>query len=100
MATGQKLLSIFPNKPKSSLGHQIDNKYIFNELDGINQIRNRIAHHEPICFAAQLPKKSVVYVQQEDQRILKLFTWMGIDGKSLLYGIDHIDKECKKILRL
>lgn len=100
MATGQKLLSVFPDKPKSSLGHQIDNKFIFNELDRINQIRNRIAHHEPICFAAHLPKKSVVYVQQEYQRILKLFTWMDIDGKRLLYGIDHIEKECNKILRL
>ena len=54
-ATGQKLLSIFPAKPKSTPHFQIDNKYIFNELDRINHIRNRIAHHEPICFETGLP---------------------------------------------
>ena len=53
-----KLLSVFPSKPKSTPVLRIDNKYIFNELDHINQLRNRIAHHEPICFASGLPVKS------------------------------------------
>ena len=98
--TGQRLLSVFPSKPKSTPTRQLDNKYIFNELDRINQIRNRIAHHEPICFEAGLPLKSVTYVQNEYKRILLLFTWMGIDGHSLLYGIEHINNVCKKILSL
>ena len=96
-ATGQKLLSVFPAKPKSTYALQIDNKYIFNELDHINQIRNRIAHHEPVCFAARLPHKTVAYVQTEYQRILTLFSWMGINGPELLYGIDHVDSVCNKI---
>lgn len=45
----------FPSEPKSTLVLQIENKYIFNELDHINQLRNRIAHHEPVCSAAGLP---------------------------------------------
>lgn len=99
-ATGQKLLSVFPAKPKSTPALQIDNKFIFNELDRINQIRNRIAHHEPICFAAGLPHKSISYVQTEYQRIVTLFSWMGIDGPGLLYGIDHVGKVCQMIVSL
>lgn len=99
-ATGQKLLSIFPTKPKSTSYLRIDNKYIFNELDRINQIRNRIAHHEPICFGAGLPTKSTNYVQTEYQRIMKLFSWMGIDSSALLYGIDHVRQICNKIIML
>ncbi|MBO4341428.1 MAG: hypothetical protein J5835_08385, partial [Bacteroidales bacterium] len=79
---------------------QIDNKHIFNELDSINQIRNRIAHHEPICFLAHLPSKSISYAHQEYKRILKLFSWMAIDGKCLLYGIDHLEKACNEITKL
>lgn len=99
-ATGQKLLLVFPAKPKSTPAIQIDNKFIFNELDRINVIRNRIAHHEPICFAAGLPLKSVSYVQTEYQRVMTLVSWMGIDGPGLLYGIDHIHKVCHKIVSL
>ena len=47
---GRCLLNIFPNKPRSTPQNQIDNSRIFQELDHINNIRNRIAHHEPICF--------------------------------------------------
>lgn len=42
-ATGQILLRIFPNKPRSSAEVQYNNAYMFNELDGINILRNRIA---------------------------------------------------------
>lgn len=97
-ATGQKLLSVFPLKPRSTPVFQIDNRYIFNELDNINVLRNRIAHHEPICFAPGLPIKSVSIIKAEYQRILKLFDWMDIDGPKLLYGIDHVNKACKMIL--
>ena len=99
-ASGQKLLAVFPSKPKSTPILNIDNKYIFNELDKINQLRNRIAHHEPICFKANSPMKSVTYAKHEYARILKLFSWMDIDSKHLLYGLDHVEKICQKILYL
>ena len=99
-ATGQKLLSVFPAKPKSTPNLRIDNKFIFNELDRINQIRNRIAHHEPICFSVGLPVKSITYAQNEYNRIIKLYSWMDIDSMSLQYGIDHVNKACQNILSL
>jgi len=39
------LLKIFPNKEKG-----INCKFIYKELDEIRDFRNRIAHHEAICF--------------------------------------------------
>ena len=99
-ATGQKLLSVFPAKPKSTVALQIDNKHIFNELNSVNQIRNRIAHHEPICFVTGLPIKTVNYIQREYHRIVKLLSWMGIDAEGLLYGIDHVSSISRKIINL
>ena len=98
--TGQKLLSVFPNKPKSTPVLRLDNKYIYNELDKINNIRNRIAHHEPICFEIGSPFKSVLYVNNEYQRILKLFDWMGINGDDLLFGVDHVLSICHRIMAI
>ena len=99
-ATGQILLNVFPLRPKSKPGLQIGNKYIYNELDKVNRLRNRIAHHEPICFLVKQPVVSVSYALQEYQRIKKLLSWMGIDDKSLLFGIDNIESICEKILAI
>ena len=96
-ATGQILLRIFPNKPRSSAEVQYNNAYMFNELDGINILRNRIAHHEPICFARRQPQISTVYILNAYQNLHKLFMWMGIDSHSLLYGLDHVQQVCNRI---
>ena len=96
-ATGQILLRIFPNKPRSSAVIQYNNTYMFNELDGINILRNRIAHHEPICFARRQPQICTVYILNAYQNLHKLFMWMGIDSHSLLYGLDHVQKVCNRI---
>ena len=42
---GKTLLQIFPNKKKGK--NQAD---IYKDLTHIREFRNRIAHHEPICF--------------------------------------------------
>lgn len=44
-AGGKTLLKIFPNKAKGK--NQAD---IYLDLTHIREFRNRIAHHEPICF--------------------------------------------------
>jgi len=96
-ATGQILLRIFPNKPRSSAEVQYNNAYMFNELDGINILRNRIAHHEPICFARRQPQIGTSYILNAYQNLHKLFMWMGIDSHSLLYGLDHVQQVCNRI---
>ncbi len=96
-ATGQCLLRVFPNKPKSSAKMQYNQTYIFNELDKINSLRNRIAHHEPICFRHQDAVIDMSYVINEYQKIQTLFSWMGIDSRSMLYGLDNVQKVCNRI---
>lgn len=96
-ATGQILLRIFPNKPRSSEKFQFNNTYIFNQLDGINILRNRIAHHEPICFAKRQPRIATDYILNAYHNLHRLFMWMAIDGYSLLYGLDHVKQVCDKI---
>lgn len=96
-ATGRILLRIFPNKPRSSAEFQYNNAYIFNELDGMNILRNRIAHHEPICFARRQPQIGTAYILNAYQNLHRLFMWMGIDSHSLLYGLDHVQQVCKRI---
>ena len=76
---------------------QYDHSYIFRELNFINNIRNRIAHHEPICFLHDQETISTVYFLNCYRRILTLFSWMDIDTKSLLYGLDHIQNLSQKI---
>ena len=98
--TGRVLLSIFPNKPRSTAQCQYNNTYMVNELDGINILRNRIAHHEPICFALRQPSIGTSYILNAYQQLHTLFLWMGIDSHSLLYGLDHVQQVCRKINQL
>ena len=94
---GRCLLHIFPNKPRSTRTNRIDNSRIFLELDYINNIRNRIAHHEPICFGYPICIDTT-YTLNNYTRMMTLFQWMGIDANDFLYGIDHVGRECGKIM--
>ena len=91
-ASGQILLKVFPNRPRSSAAMNYNHTYVYQELDKVNKLRNRIAHHEPICFDSSTGVPSASYVVNEYQKISTLFAWMGIDAKALLYGLDHVMK--------
>ncbi|MBD5189002.1 MAG: Abi family protein [Bacteroidales bacterium] len=98
--TGRNLLSIFPNKPRSSRMIQYNHTFFFNELDKVNSLRNRIAHHETICFATRSSKIDTTYLITIYKKIKTLFSWMDIDSDSLLYGLDHVNRVCSKIKHL
>ena len=95
--TRQSLMGAFPYKQRSTPQLHINQSYIFNELDRINTLRNRIAHHEPLCFPTGQTVIYTGYIRGEYQKIQTLFHWMGIDSASMLYGLDHVKKVCDKI---
>ena len=95
--THQSLMGAFPYKQRSTPQMHINQSYIFNELDKINTLRNRIAHHEPLCFPTGQAVIYTGYIRGEYQKIQTLFSWMGIDSSSMLYGLDHVQKVCDKI---
>jgi len=94
---GKTLLQIFVSKPTSTPAIQYNNSYIFNQLAQVNKIRNRIAHHEPICFIPFQSIKDTQYVRVNYSVILQLFQWMNVDESALLYGLDHIHSVCNDV---
>lgn len=96
-ACGKTLLRILPAKPASTPSLHYNQQLVFNHLVSINDIRNRIAHHEPICFVPRNPVKDTSYARQHYNLILQLFQWMSIDQAALLYGLDHITAFCDEI---
>jgi hypothetical protein len=94
---GRTLLAILPGKPRSTPAIQYNHTFVFNKLAAINDLRNRIAHHEPVCFLPGRPVKDTAYARQHYNQILELFHWMGINEAALLYGLDHIITVCNEI---
>lgn len=94
---GQSLLAIFPSKPRSTPSINYNNSFIFMELENINALRNRLAHHEPVCFQLGAHSKSTRYARQNHQLTLQFFQWMNINESVLLYGLDHITEVCDRI---
>lgn len=96
-ATGRSLLNVFPAKPRSNSKTQYNNTYIFNQLASLNIIRNRLAHHEPICFLPGQAKIDTSIALTNYTIISELFSWMQIDHVALLYGLDHFERTCREI---
>lgn len=96
-AGGQTLLQIFPSKPTSTIAIQYNHTYIFTQLQLINEFRNRIAHHEPICFQPGSTLVNTTNTLQHYNLILQLFQWMNINESALLYGLDHVSAICNEI---
>ena len=89
-ASGSSLLEIFVNRPFG-----VNRKEVYGMLMKINQIRNRIAHHEPICFEG-----NTISTDKTERRymlILELLEWLGCKPKRILYGINGVRKEIEKI---
>lgn len=87
LAGGSILLNIFIARPPG-----ISHTDIYNKLKFINDIRNRIAHHEPICFGRG-NTISTHYAEYRYNLIIELIIWLGYDSNDLLYGIDSVSKE-------
>ena len=62
-------------------------------------MRNRIAHHEPVCFGRSLMIDTRPVLKCH-AIMIRLFEWMGVDSHSLLYGIDHVVNVSDKTQRV
>lgn len=87
MAAGSSLHRIFLNRPLRT-----NHTDIFNKLGFVNKIRNRIAHHEPICFGPG-NTISTMYALEHYNVIIELFQWLDCNPADLLYGIDKVQRE-------
>lgn len=90
-AAGSTLLAIFPNLPPRQ-----NQGFIYHKLDKINSIRNRVAHHEPICFGIG-NTIGTAYARQHFQEILDILAFMNVNSQQLFYGIDGVIKEADYI---
>ncbi len=90
-AAGSSLLNILPGRPFGT-----NHTKVFKKLTSINRIRNRIAHHEPICFAAPLAI-STQYAEQKYNQIIEVLHWLGINPAAFLFGIDGFPREKRYI---
>ena len=61
-AAGSTLLSVLPGRPFGT-----NHTKVFKKLASINRIRNRIAHHEPICFGTPLSISTMYATQKYNQ---------------------------------
>ena len=90
-AGGSTLLHIFPELPP-----RCNQSFIYHKLDRINSIRNRVAHHEPICFG-EGNVIGTAYARAHFQEIIDIITYMRINSKQLFYGVDSIITEANYI---
>lgn len=88
---GKTLLQIFPNKPKGTT-----QKIVYSELSEIRELRNRIAHHEPICFDTE-GNAGIDFAAHHYALIIKYLSAMGLDEKSVLHWIESPEKVMKEI---
>lgn len=75
-------MQIFPNR---SVG--LGQRAVFNELQEIKTFRNRIAHHEAICFDEK-GNIDMTSTQSKYALILKYIVFLGYQRSHIFFGID------------
>ncbi|MDE6042020.1 MAG: Abi family protein [Muribaculaceae bacterium] len=77
---GMNLLQIFPNRTPG-----LAQRPIYNELQDIKSFRNRIAHHEAICFNSA-GDVDLGYAQEKLDLIKKYVIFLGYNPLELFWG--------------
>lgn len=77
---GNSLLKIFPDRTPG-----LAQRPIFNELQQIKSFRNRIAHHEAICFNLA-GEVDLTYALENIELIKKYVRFLGYDPSNLFWG--------------
>ena len=88
---GKTLLKIFPNKAKGL--NQAD---VYLDLTHIREFRNRIAHHEPICFDGN-GNISTAFARKHYQLICNYISYFGQNPQDVLQLAETPDNIMNKI---
>ena len=89
---GQSILQLFPGRTKG-----LGQRAIYNELQDIKAFRNRIAHHEAICFDST-GTKNTAQAKASYALVIKYIQFLGYQEAHLYYGLDVLpDKILEKI---
>ena len=91
---GKSLLRIFPNKVKGK--SQSD---VYKDLTHIREFRNRIAHHEPICFDSY-GKISTDFARKHYQLIRDYISYMGQHPDNVIQWTEKPDEVLDMIDKL
>ena len=91
---GKTLLKIFPNKAKGL--NQAD---VYVDLTHIREFRNRIAHHEPICFDGN-GNISTTFARRHYQLICDYISYFGLRPNDVIQWAETPDEILKKIDRV
>ena len=89
-AAGSILLNVFPKRPFGT-----KQKLVFQNLIKINDLRNRIAHYEPLCFEKE--EISTFRTEKRHKLLHDLLTWLGCNSKQILSDIDDVAKPLSDI---
>lgn len=89
---GKSILKIFPAK---ELG--VGQRVVYNELQAIKSFRNRIAHHETICFDNSGIKSTQIARYNLDL-IFKYIEYFGYRVNQFYYGFDIIPNNLFKAI--
>jgi len=90
-AAGGTLLAIFPNLPP-----RCNQNFIYHKLHRINSIRNRVAHHEPICFDPG-NKIGTRIARLYLLEMMDILDYMDVESTRLLYDYDNVLNEANYI---
>ena len=95
---GKTLLQIFPKRPKGTT-----QKSVYSDITAIREFRNRVAHHEPICFD-KTGKASTDYMQRHYRLMKDYLEYMGWNSEEILQvvnrpdkGLENVENLCKEV---
>ena len=88
---GKTLLRIFPNKTKGK--NQAD---VYKDLTHIREFRNRIAHHEPICFDGS-GNIDTAFARRHYLLICDYISYMGQNPDTVIQWAEKPDEILNKI---
>jgi hypothetical protein len=81
---GQNLHHIFSARPTGTKP-----RVLFNSLSLILDFRNRVAHHEPLCFN-HLHQKNTAYALKHYNIIVEKTNWLGFASQDFFDGLDNV----------